>query len=95
MGKRLFEISVAINQSAIMVFGMNSPFTKHSYKNIRTIAQSDGRLHALKFIRLFHVGNYEQAKTCLSDILNNEAWTMPQIQADINGMRERVRLNRL
>ena len=58
---RLIEISVAINQRVIMVLGMNSPFTKHSYKNIRTIAQSDGRLHALKFIRLFHVGNYEQA----------------------------------
>jgi hypothetical protein len=92
---RLFEISVAINQTVIMVLGMNSPFTKNSYKNIRTIAQSDGRLHALKFIRLFHVENFEQAKTCLSDILNNEAWTMPQIQADINGQRERVRLNRL
>lgn len=77
-----------------MVLGMNSPFTKHSYKNIRTIAQSDGRLHALKFIRMFHVVNFEQAQTCLSDILNNEAWTMPQIQADINAQRERVRLNR-
>ena len=72
---------------------MNTQFNKLAYKNIRTIAQSDGRLNALKYIRVFHVENYDVAKMCLNDILNNERWTMPHVQADINAVRERIFLN--
>ena len=71
---------------------MNTPFNKQSYKEIRTIAQCDGRLRALKFIRTFHVENFDVAKACLNDILNEERWTMPHIKADINAVRERISL---
>lgn len=72
---------------------MNSPLTRNSASQIRTIAMFDGRLCALKFIRKFHVENFEVAKMVLKDVLENKRWTYPDAVADINGVRERISLN--
>lgn len=72
---------------------MDQPLTPYAFQQIRTIAQADGRLHALRYIRTFHAENFLVAKMVPGDVLNNEAWTAPHIQADINNVRERIRLN--
>ena len=72
---------------------MNRQFNAESYRQVRTIAQFDGPLVALKYIRTFHVETFSVAKMVLNDILTNKRWTMPQIKADINGVRERLSLN--
>ena len=69
---------------------MNNAFTKTNYKQIRTIAENDGRLAALKYIRIHNVENYTAAKNALNDILSNRSWTRPEIMADINAIREEM-----
>lgn len=74
---------------------MNCPIGKESVRQIRTIAMFDGAMVALKYIRTYHVETLSVAKQALNDILTNQPWTYPTIKADIDGMRIKMKLNRL